>query len=241
MTFFSSVSRFLLGNDTSCISCNQSFRQASTISQELCWRCDQQIPWISNISCYDCGRQTNCIDCIRRRADEADWLDYHRAAVQYSQQMKHWLYHYKYRGDQRWQYVMTQMLQIIWQTEYAKQIDFITFVPVSIERLHERTFNQAEQLAKQLSIINNVPVLPLLHRRKDTGKQSSKSRIERTEMMDSVFESIEQPDEQRAKMRKSKIVIIDDIYTTGNTMHACARAIREKYDVNIYGLSWARS
>jgi ComF family protein len=155
--------------------------------------------------------------------------------------MKSWLAHYKYRGNQRWLHVMSHMLHRIWQKEYANLIDFITYVPVSTQRLQERTFNQAEQLARQLSTINKVPVQPLLHRRLDTAKQSSKSRLERSEMMDDVFECIDDMHDLRLNVQNARILIIDDVYTTGNTMHACARAIRQNWKAKIYGLSWARS
>ncbi|OMF24362.1 hypothetical protein BK132_24300 [Paenibacillus sp. FSL H8-0259] len=138
------------------------------------------------------------------------------------------------------------------------QADLLVPVPVSSARLAERGFNQAEQLADVLSLRRGIPQLPLLIRTRHTGKQSFKSRSERLADMKQVFagnterkllqrlggqlESIA----ARLQSRPIQIIIIDDIYTTGSTMRACAEALHRLigdlgYAAEIYSLTWARS
>lgn len=138
------------------------------------------------------------------------------------------------------------------------QADLLVPVPVSSARLAERGFNQAEQLADVLSLRRGIPQLPLLIRTRHTGKQSFKSRGERLAGMKQVFagntdpkilqslkehmDSITPPLQQRPL----KIIIIDDIYTTGSTIRACAEALHRLigdlgYAAEIYSLTWARS
>lgn len=142
----------------------------------------------------------------------------------------------------------------------------VTSVPVSEERLRERGFNQAEVLAHGLAIRIKLPYVRLLERRRHTSKQSFKSRMDRLKDMEGVFGAMQQaPDvlcsinrELADPIRSSagtsrsgikgpfRILLVDDIYTTGSTINACAEVLRtyESFldvPIEIYSLTWARS
>lgn len=132
--------------------------------------------------------------------------------------------------------------------------DLLVPVPVSDSRLMERGFNQAERLADVLSRRRKVPQFPLLIRTHHTGKQSFKSRAERLTDMKHAF--AENPAvtaqfadwlKREAPLNRSvRIIIVDDIYTTGSTIRACAEIIQQMgsdygYTVEVYSLTWARS
>lgn len=144
--------------------------------------------------------------------------------------------------------------------------DAITYVPVSHERLIERGFNQAERMAVELSRYQGLPVIPLLQRTKHTEKQSFKGRREREISIQHAFDL--RPDTERilnflisekmnGKLHRDKnhtindkvqmkILLVDDVYTTGSTLEACCKVIREwgsKRDIHIsmYTVTWARS
>lgn len=136
------------------------------------------------------------------------------------------------------------------------QADLLVPVPVSESRLVERGFNQAERLADVLSGRRGIPQLPLLVRTHHTGKQSFKQRAERIADMKHAFAG--NPDgavllqfevwlETLGKgTRPLQIIIVDDIYTTGSTIRACADTIKTLCDsygkaAEIYSLTWARS
>jgi Predicted amidophosphoribosyltransferases len=128
----------------------------------------------------------------------------------------------------------------------------VTYVPVSRERAEERGFNQAERLARTAAMRANAPLLPLLKRLRDSGKQSQRGRAERLRAMRAVFG----PDEAairrlaesaaRAGRRSDeplRILLVDDIYTTGSTAEACTEVIRAAvpFPVRVHVLTWARS
>ncbi|WP_052702847.1 ComF family protein [Paenibacillus beijingensis] len=134
--------------------------------------------------------------------------------------------------------------------------DMFTFVPVSLERLEERGFNQAERFASALGERYRIPVVPLLERARHTGKQSFKTRSERLRDTSALFRAL--PDASSVlrkwtcststempvfQYRPLRILIIDDIYTTGGTLHDCARALEEALPekLELYSLTWARS
>ncbi|QUL54562.1 ComF family protein [Paenibacillus tritici] len=138
------------------------------------------------------------------------------------------------------------------------QADLLVPVPVSTVRLLERGFNQAEQLAAVLCRSRDLLQLPLLVRTHHTAKQSFKSRSERLADMKHAFtgntdEGVlhrlrEQLDATafRGQQRPLRIIIIDDIYTTGSTIRACADALHRLCEsmgctAEIYSLTWARS
>lgn len=137
------------------------------------------------------------------------------------------------------------------------QPDLITCVPVSEERLAERGFNQAERLAMLLAADRRIPFCPLLVRNRDTGKQSFKSRRERGDSMKSAFSAwpgIQELLWEARERRKGssrihhplRVLLVDDIYTTGSTLEACSRVLRSEGEaiglkLEVYGLTWARS
>lgn len=236
----------LLGTPTRpCAYCSSPVKSFSDPFLKVCKRCSSGIPWIETILCAQCGRADPCTDCARRGATS---LHMSRSAVRYDAEMKEWLAAYKYRKNERLSELFATMLYTAFkrhEMDYTRAgaPDVITYVPVSEARLHDRGFNQAAQLAAKLSGRLNVPVLPLLKRNRDTVKQSGKSRSERLIDMKDAF-SVE-PESINLILKKSphspiNIVIVDDVYTTGSTLHYCADTICSRLEANVYGLTWAR-
>ncbi|WP_339318572.1 ComF family protein [Paenibacillus sp. FSL R10-2734] len=185
--------------------------------------------------------------------------------------MREWLGQYKYRGNERYAPLLGLMLDRAYlnlkkenQSALLSQkpsiihrpwsADLLVPVPVSASRLMERGFNQAERLADVLSRHRKVPQLPLLIRTHHTGKQSFKSRAERLADMKHAF--AENPavatqftdwmKREVPQNRPVRIIIVDDIYTTGSTIRACAEIIQQMgsdygFVVEVYSLTWARS
>jgi len=182
-----------------------------------------------------------------------------RSAVRYDAAMKEWLSRWKYRGDERLLQLFAEMLvhayhkhlEVMDDSEglEAKDekdgFDFVVYVPLSHERLLERGFNQAEQLALQLSRKIDVPVVELLTRVRHTDKQSFKGRRQRLQDLSDAF-AIEPTTlqavlaRQRHVNRSLRLLLIDDVYTTGSTLQQCAMIIQGDVQAEVYGLTWAR-
>ncbi|KQO11000.1 hypothetical protein ASF12_11550 [Paenibacillus sp. Leaf72] len=129
--------------------------------------------------------------------------------------------------------------------------DAITYVPVSVERAEERGFNQSERLAAAISNKYGIPLFHLLLRKKHSVKQSFKTRSERLKDMQNIFmvdpegwrELFNHPSREFREMRAIRLLLIDDIYTTGSTIQACSKELYTcSYGkIEIYALTWARS
>lgn len=213
----------------------------------LCRACLDALPFIGHDICQQCGRDMEfekvhagnnglCRDCIH--GDDEQLLVANRSLLRYDHGEKDLLGVYKYRGDERLAAYYGLLLAITVQ-RYYKFIGFtcITTVPLHPHRLRERGFNQVDLLARHLGAAAKLPVETLLRRTKDTPKLSQqRGRLSRQESMREAFmwggKEIS-PD--------AKILLIDDIYTTGSTLRSCAKTLQthlgrscEIYSLTIY-------
>jgi len=227
------------------------------LEQTLCYDCLSHIPWLQRIYCAVCGRGISCEDCLRSPTRS---FQYNRSAVQYDERMKSWLARYKYRGDEQLSEVLGTMLipaferltdTVCPNKSAAKAASFwdgVVYVPISKERAEERGFNQAEQLACFVAERYGLPLFRLLERSMHTEKQSFKSRAERIKGTQAIF-TINQEEMDRMQEVHSnrndalRILLVDDIYTTGSTVTACANKIHQhaQVKIDVFVLTWARS
>jgi ComF family protein len=168
--------------------------------------------------------------------------------------MKEWLARYKYRGDEKLLDVFGAMMEHAFQLQLGElkplagqpgstRFDCLTYVPLSGQRLQERGFNQAQKLAEKIGARHRIPVISLLRRIRHTDKQSLKARRQRLEDLKDAFVVNDQPLRLLApilSIRKPRIMLVDDVYTTGSSLNECSRTICRTIPAEIYGLTWAR-
>lgn len=99
----------------------------------------------------------------------------------------------------------------------------VTFVPLSKGRQLQRGYNQAELLAREIGSQLEIPVAPLLRRVRKTKVQSRLAAEERAGNLKDAFGLINE--EQR--LRGQRILLVDDIATTGTTVLQCAKPMQE--------------
>ncbi|MBR5913061.1 MAG: ComF family protein [Selenomonadaceae bacterium] len=107
-------------------------------------------------------------------------------------------------------------------TEFLKGIDLAVCVPLHAERLKERGYNQTELIFSDWLKSLNIPVENILLRTKKTKKLFDLSPTERKKVLQGAFETVEGAD-----VAGKKILIVDDIYTTGATVTECAEALKK--------------
>lgn len=109
-------------------------------------------------------------------------------------------------------------------------------VPLDKKRLKWRGFNQAEELAKELSLILKLPVVGgNLIKIKKTPPQVDLEKNLRIQNLNGVF-SIK----NKEKIKGKKILLVDDVYTTGSTLNQCAKILKEAGAKEVWGVTVAR-
>lgn len=98
-------------------------------------------------------------------------------------------------------------------------------VPLHRGRFQQRHFNQSAEIARTLSIEVGLPVLHALRRVRGTGHQTSLTRAERMENLRDAF-SVNARGHRHIAANPAGAVLVDDVLTTGSTVHECAKTLR---------------
>ena len=113
--------------------------------------------------------------------------------------------------------------------------DFLIPVPLHKSRYRERGFNQSEVVAEEISKITGVLVLKgVLKRKKNTKDQTNLSPQQREENVRGAFVVTE-----TERINGKKIILVDDVITTGATLSECARMLRQAGAERILGMTVA--
>ncbi|MBY8911568.1 ComF family protein [Bacillus sp. YC2] len=189
---------------------------------DVCSACINQFEKIQGPVCTACGRpqQTSrkCADCLAREAKTEPrlLLGQNRSVYLYNEAMKDSLARFKFRGDAKIIKAFQHDFAAGFKAAYPTNAHILVPIPLSAERQAERGFNQSELLA---SLLGRPVISPLI--RLNNEKQSKKSKAERL--------SAEKKFSCRVNSAKGmNVILIDDIYTTGATLHQAAEALLTK-------------
>ncbi len=115
------------------------------------------------------------------------------------------------------------------------QVDCIVHVPTSIDRIKKRGYDQSYLLAHSISKISGIPHIEGISRSEDTKSftqsQTAKNALQRHTSLAGEFHSIAEN-----KMKGQRILLIDDVMTTGATMEICSRLLLEASAASVIGL-----
>ena len=179
---------------------------------------------------YPLGKQRSCPSCRSKRPELPV-----RSFARYSGRVTQALLHLKYHPDRQLAAVMGAWLGELYGRE-GWGAEVIVPVPLSKQRAQKRGFNQAALLADALSSRIDLPVdKRSLRRVEDTRSQVGLDPHERWENVEHVFEVGSQ------SLADMDVLIVDDLFTTGATMSACAVAIRASGARSVSGITVARA
>lgn len=115
----------------------------------------------------------------------------------------------------------------------------LTFVPMTRRAARARGFNQAELLARELSELTGLRVIPALKKVKETPSQTQLRWQERRENVRGAFAPRSRTYNHNSSL--GCIALIDDVYTTGATAEECSRALKAGGWQEVYVLTVART
>ena len=111
-----------------------------------------------------------------------------------------------------------------------QEFDYIVPVPLHWRRYAFRGYNQAEEMVHALSKRSGKPVLTCLQRLRHTAVQASLSAQER---VTNVQDSFRVKNRYHRIVNGARILLVDDVLTTGSTVEACVRTLRRERPLSI--------
>jgi ComF family protein len=154
----------------------------------------------------------------------------------YSGSVRDALHALKYRGERRLSEPLGEALAARW-TRVARGGDLITWVPVHRSRRRERGFDQAEELARVMAARLGLPAVTCLERHQRTTAQHALGQAERADNTSSAFVLAHGAQDA---VRGRWVVLVDDILTTGATIHGCARVLEAAGALAVAAVTVAR-
>jgi len=208
----------------------------------LCWDCQADIQVVQLPFCERCGDPvagavTGLFECAwcRKTHPHFDWA---RSAVRYEGVAKACLRRFKYNSGIWLLDDLTRWLWALWQACPAsvQTATVMTCVPLHPRRERERGYNQSEFLGKRLAARMGIPFQPrLLWRKRSTDTQTHLTAAQRAHNVKGAF-TVPWP----SRVRGARIVLVDDVMTTGATVNECARALKAAHADSVMVLTVAR-
>jgi ComF family protein len=222
----------------SCTICSASI----PAGEYLCAECEAKVTRIVPPFCAKCsepfdGAITTTFDCAncahRRLYFEAAISSYRARGI-----VRHVMLNFKYGKQIHLRHLIVRWLLAALQDERIRhrQFDVIVPVPLHPARERERGFNQAGLLAECLTEHIALPMEALLDRVRFTTTQTAFDRAERMQNLRDAFRL-----RKNANVRRSRVLLIDDVLTTGSTLSECARILKRAGAASVYALTAARA
>ncbi|MDQ6750361.1 MAG: double zinc ribbon domain-containing protein [Actinomycetota bacterium] len=208
-----------------CVACGAALGRAG---ESLCPACRTRLPWLTGARCRRCALPEPCEPCpARAAAYDRAW-----APLAYADTARTVVTALKFRGGLALADLMAAQMAAC---APAGLLADTTMVPVPARPAgrRERGFNQAECIARALARRSGRPLDACLRRSGKHGRQVGASRSERltSGRIDVWARSAAPP----------AVVLVDDVHTTGATLHACARALRAGGAQAIAAITYART
>lgn len=191
----------------------------------ICPSCLKRLSFVRSPVCKRCGKEIAnaaaeyCADCAGRSRS----FEYGVALLNYDETARRSMARIKYENKREYlDFYGAAMARRYEKTIRRMNAGALVPVPVHASRFRERGFNQAGLLAEIVGKRLGIPTAPkMLVRDKRTLPQKSLSAAERLRNLSGAFRA-EEP-----VRGLDSVLLIDDIYTTGSTIEACARALRD--------------
>ena len=198
----------------------------------ICRDCERKLSYIKEPFCMKCGKALSseeeyCPDCME--ADRS--FQWNAALLQYDEVAGKSVAWFKYHNRREYAvYYAGKLWERYGRRYLAAEPEVIVPVPIHPSRRRKRGYNQAEILGRELAKYLCIPVnTKMLIRKKQTRAQKNLSARERMWNLSGAFAG------RTAHTEYRRVLLVDDIYTTGATMECCSRILLHMGVEKVYG------
>jgi len=211
-------------------------------SAYLCASCRRKAPRIQPPFCFTCSEPFSgditqvfsCANCAHRH------LSFESAVAVYRSRgvVRQILHEFKYGHQIHLRHPVAEWLNETLRDPRLEghRFDLVVPVPLHPARKRERGFNQAELLAQSLSARAGLTMREPLERIRYTTTQTAFDRTERMENLRNAFRL-----RKKANVRGLRVLLIDDVLTTGSTLSECARVLKAAGAISVHAATAARA
>lgn len=203
----------------------------------FCQGCDEALPRVEAPYCGVCGeaydgameREFRCGNCSGRRLE----FEFAVAACHAEGAARELIHKFKYERQLALRRALASlMLRVLEEPRLTREnLAEWLLVPVPLHRSREveREFNQSWELCQRLSRLTGIPAVKALLRTRETDQQAGLGRAGRLKNLRGAFAMQKsrfwQP---KTDLRGRRILLVDDVFTTGATASECARVLRRE-------------
>lgn len=215
----------------------EGLRGGPVLGKGIHWSCCRRLSLVAAPVCMHCGRPIAneeveyCYDCARAKKEQC--YRQGKALFVYEKQMRGMMYRFKYSGRQEYAAFFALYARERYGT-WLKNIDVEVIIPVPMyyKKKRKRGYNQAEAFARWLSVLLGVPCrTDIVHRIVDTQPMKELNDIQRKNNLKKAFQI------RNCGVKYNRILVVDDIYTTGATADAVAGILGEAVADTVYFLA----
>lgn len=190
----------------------------------ICESCRPKLVYITDPRCRRCGKQLSeetqmyCEACLDKKHN----YSYGFGVYDY-QSVKQSLFRYKYRGRAEYAaFYAADCYAHLKEEIDCMQADAIIPIPLHWEREQKRGYNQAYEFAKELSKVTKIPLAgKIVKRVKKTAPQKGLDNLQRQNNLKKAFHI------HTDVVKLKRVILVDDIYTTGCTIDAVAKELKQ--------------
>lgn len=194
-----------------------------------CKTCADDIPRMEMPICYRCGRSRKLCICRGHQRQ----FDRCIAAMRYEDGAAAAVKRLKIENDADDVETMAEEMAVVCRERLdAAAFDVVTFVPMRKAEYRDRGYNQSELLAKEVASVLGIPCRALLTKCFDIRPQKALKANERAGNVLGAFDATEDLTDKR-------VLLVDDVITTGSTLHECAKMLKIRGAVSVTALTFA--
>lgn len=207
--------------------CPECFNRINFISRPYCSKCGTPFENAKNSGNLLCGK------CIKEKRTP---FRMNRSAMKYDENSKNLILSFKFMDKTENASVLAKWMKIAGEDIWKEGVDVLVPIPLHYTRLIKRKYNQSALLCAELSKLTGIPVdYNSVVRHLKTRPQVEFSGRERVKNIKGAF-SVRHPKNVKGK----RIVLVDDVMTTGSTLKECALVLRKAGASSVDTLTVAR-